>query len=206
MAKLNLDFSDYHRTIIGYHGTSLVHADRLVAGEAFEKSDNDNEWFGKGVYFWEHAPKQAWWWAKEIRKHKHPAVVGAIIRLGNCFDLLDTANVKILKEFYAMTAEKADSSGNPLPENYRRHMRLDCAIFNMFYGFVDESKTPIDSARGVYVPTDTKKRIWKGSWLYDDSHIQICVRNTRSILAVWHVRQDGHYGRPSQKAEAGQSV
>jgi len=107
-----------------------------------------------------------------------------------------------------MVAGKAEKSGTPLPENHRRHMRLrlDCAILNMFYGFADEAKTPIDSARGVYVPTDTKKRIWKGSWLYDDSHIQICVRNPRSILAVWHVRQDGRYGRPSQEAEAGEAV
>ena len=27
--------------------------------------------------------------------------------------------------------------------------------------------------------------------------IQICVRNPQNILAVWHVNQDGKYGKPS---------
>ena len=54
---------------------------------------------------------------------------------------------------------------------------------------------PIDSARAVYVPTDKAKRIWKGSWIYEEAHIQICVRNPKNILAVWHVGPDGRYGK-----------
>jgi hypothetical protein len=89
------DYSDYHRTIIGFHGTDEPTADRLVVGEPLRESDSDDDWFGKGVYFWEYAPKQAWWWARRFKKHDRPAVIGAMIRLGNCFDLLDPANVKI---------------------------------------------------------------------------------------------------------------
>ena len=33
------------------------------------------------------------------------------------------------------------------------------------------------------------------SWIYKDTHIQICVRNQDNILAVWHAHPDGRYGK-----------
>jgi hypothetical protein len=190
-----LDYSDYHRTVIGYHGTDVTAADRLVAGEAFEPSDQDDEWFGKGIYFWEHAFKQAWWWARDHKKHDRPAVVGAVIRLGYCFDLLDPGNVAVLREYlHQMLADLAANGIKP-PQNVRTHRKLDCALFNHLYDDFEESKRPLDTARAVYVPTSAKKRICKGSWISEETHIQVCVRNPRSILAVWHVREDGRYGK-----------
>jgi len=46
-----------------------------------------------------------------------------------------------------------------------------------------------------YVPTESAKRVWKRSWIYEEAHIQICVRNPENILAVWHVSPDGRYGK-----------
>src|SRR5215210_7366892 len=56
-------YLDYHRTVIGYHGTDAETAEKLVAGEPFVSSEDDDEWLGHGVYFWEYGPKLAWWWA-----------------------------------------------------------------------------------------------------------------------------------------------
>lgn len=60
MPEPRFEYADYHRTVIGFHGTTEGSADRLVSGDAFRASDRENEWFGKGIYFWEYAPKQAW--------------------------------------------------------------------------------------------------------------------------------------------------
>ena len=84
------EYADYHRTIIGYHGTTSEAAEKLVDGEPFTDSENDTDWFGRGIYFWEHAPKQAWWWAKrktQNGRNGKPAVIGAVIRLGTCLTL-----------------------------------------------------------------------------------------------------------------------
>lgn len=91
------DYRDYHRTVVAFHGTTVAAANRLVNGGAFTPSSKTFEWLGTGVYFWEYAPKQAWWWTKDLRKNPKPAVVGALIRLGNCLDLLDPDNVRWLK-------------------------------------------------------------------------------------------------------------
>ncbi len=64
------------------------------------------------------------------------------------------------------------------------------------YSECDEAEAPLDTARAVYVPADGAKRVYKGSWISDETHIQICVRNPESILAVWHCREDGRYGKP----------
>jgi hypothetical protein len=82
-----------------------------------------------------------------------------------------------------------------IPENGNQHKNLDCAIFNHYYSLAGEASRPIDTARAVYVPTESAKRVWKRSWIYEEAHIQICVRNQQNILAVWHVDQNGRYGK-----------
>jgi hypothetical protein len=189
-----LDYSDYHRTVIGYHGTDRASADRLVCGEPFKVSDEDNEWFGQGIYFWEHAYQQAWWWAREHKRFANPAVIGAVIRLGACFDLVDPGNITRLKAFHDALAAEIRNGGDVPPVNVRNHRLLDCAVFNYIYEQSELAKKPLDTARGIYIPTSEKKRVYQGSWISVETHIQLCVRNPRSILAVWHVREDGRYG------------
>ncbi len=194
------DYADYHRTVIAFHGTTAEAANRLVTGEPFQESDQEDDWFGKGVYFWEYAPKQAWWWARRFKRYESPAVVGAIIRLGNCFDLLDPGNVNRLKDVHDEAIASFEAKGIDVPVNTRHRRNLDCAVFNWFYKRAAKVGKPIDSARAVYVPTDFKKRVWPGSWIYEEAHIQICVRNPKNILAVWHAGPDGRYGkRPAAK-------
>jgi hypothetical protein len=189
-----VSFLNYDRTIIAFHGTTRELADHLVSGEAFEESDTEDEWLGTGIYFWEHAPKQAWHWGSEVRSYTRPAVVGAVIRLGNCFDLCDPGNIALLRAFKDSLAQGLKDAGQPLPRNHRRHMKLDCAVFNYVYNESVRQGRPIDSIRAVYVPTDQRKRIWKGSWIYAETHVQVCVRSAANIIAVWHVRKDGRYG------------
>jgi hypothetical protein len=184
------EYSEYDRTMIGFHGTTTSAAERLVGGEPFTTSDEDNEWFGKGVYFWEYAPKQAWWWAKDHKGYEQPAVVGARIRLGNCFDLLDPRNVVVLRGFKDELVETLTAVGAIVPKNVRQRRALDCAVFNYIFELSDESTTPIESARGVYVPTSTAKRVWRGSWISEEAHIQICIREPKNILEVWYVQPE----------------
>jgi hypothetical protein len=189
------NYHDYHRTIVAFHGTTQAVADRLVDGGPFTSSINKDDWLGSGIYFWEYAPKQAWWWAKTFKKKAEPAVVGAMIRLGNCFDLLDPANVQSIKRLHDVMIDTWKTAGVEAPGNFRHRRNLECAVFNHYYDESAVEGKPIDSARAVHVPTDKSKRIWKGSWICEEAHIQVCVRNPRNILAVWHVGPDGRYGR-----------
>jgi hypothetical protein len=96
---------DYDRTVVAFHGTRRTTAERLVAGVPFGPSTNDDDWLGHGIYFWEYAPQQAWWWARR-RYGDEAAVVGALVRLGWCLDLLDPSNAELLKQAHGTLAAR----------------------------------------------------------------------------------------------------
>jgi hypothetical protein len=184
-------FDDYHRTIIGYHGTRLsVALDIVSRRRGFKYSSNRDDWLGHGVYFWEYAPKQALWWAE--RRHKRQgwnepiAIVASMVRLGFCFDLLDPDNARHLARLHDDFILAQNDAGLKVPRNYNKYKALDCAVLQYAYAAIEETESVrVDSARAVYVPTGTGKRLWKRSWLSRDSHIQVCVRNPQCILGTW---------------------
>jgi hypothetical protein len=197
-------FDDYHRTVIGYHGTGLTAALRVVNRiEGFKWSEKDYDWSGGGIYFWEYAPKQALPWAKlgqkqyarktdktpeDMRRATEPlAVVACMIRLGFCLDLTEPENIEFVSTVFQAYKESLGLAGDPLPKNERQYRRLDRAVFDDVYEFIERSDpgSEVDTARGVYVPAGGRKRVWEGSWISRDTHIQLCVRNPASILGVW---------------------
>jgi hypothetical protein len=135
------------------------------------------------------------------------AVVGSMIRLGRCFDLLDPVNIATLKTLYDefirnyLIVNKA-----PPKNNAHSHRYLDRAVFEYAYSALnDQTGGRIDTCRAVYVPADKSKRIWRGSSISEESHVQLCVRNPKRILGTWLVRPRFHEGdhekRESQNAE-----
>jgi hypothetical protein len=197
-------FDDYHRTVVGYHGTGLSVALRLVNRiEEFIWSEKDYDWLGRGIYFWEYAPKQALNFAKirqrqyqrkknkttedERRASEPLAVVACMVRLGFCLDLTEPENVEYLGEIFQYYKKAMELAGEDLPENNRKYRKLDRAVFEYAYKFLEDSEPnlKVDTARGVYVPGGGSKRIWDGSWISRDTHIQICVRNSASLLGTW---------------------
>jgi hypothetical protein len=197
-------FDDYHRTVIGYHGTGLSSALRLVNRvEPFRASERDYDWLGRGVYFWEYAPKQALAFAairqRQLRQKKvktadeqrrvsEPlAVVACTIRFGFCLDLTKPATVDFIGSVYTDYTEMMAEAGEPLPQNTRKYRKLDCQVFEYAYRLLEESgpTSVVDTSRGIYVPTGGDKRVWEGSWISRDTHIQICVRNPSTLLGVW---------------------
>ena len=49
----------YDRIIIAYHGCDAEIAERLLHGEPFRMSQNDYDWLGEGIYFWEYGADRA---------------------------------------------------------------------------------------------------------------------------------------------------
>ena len=96
--------------IFGFHGCDETLCDKLVSGQitALNYSENSYDWLGKGMYFWENDPERALEWAENLKKCSQnknqkiikPAVLGAVICLGNCLDFLEQENLKKLKNHY----------------------------------------------------------------------------------------------------------
>jgi hypothetical protein len=179
----------YDRQILAYHGCDVETAQRLLDGEPFLPSENDYDWLGRGVYFWEYGPDRALRFAKEQRargKVNKPAVVGAIVQLGKCFDLLDTRFTSDLVTAVGRWEAMAAAAGIVLPKNTgrvpdRKLRRRDCAFVNWYLDDV-AAKTTYDTVRGAFVEGDL---IYEGSGIFRETHVQIAVRSSSCILGVF---------------------
>lgn len=80
--------------IIGFHGCDKSVVDKVLSGDdILTTSTNDYDWLGHGVYFWENNATRALQYTEETTKRKYssvknPSVIGAIIDLGRCMDLM----------------------------------------------------------------------------------------------------------------------
>jgi len=186
----------YQRLILGYHGCDQSVADHvLLKKKSLESSENDYDWLGKGIYFWEHGPERALEWAeqqKQLSKIKSPAVVGAVIHLGTCFDLLDRQSTKALRLAFPRFCEEMANQKQNIPENAPAHgadtdmllRKRDCAVLNWLLDLKEHSPglDACDSVRGLFQEDEP---VYKGSAIRLKSHIQIAIRNPACILGYF---------------------
>jgi len=193
-------YSKSRNIILGFHGCDRSVRDEIVVGKSFMKKSNNNyDWLGHGFYFWENNMQRAKYFVEEKQKRNpdkitEPAVLGAFIDLGYCFDLLDSAYLEVLKEFYTFLKETCENHDTHLPINqsignsFDLLLRnLDCAVIESVHTFYrDNNKQEFDSVRGVF---------WEGNNLYpnagfkEKNHIQICIRNPNCIKGFFIPRE-----------------
>jgi len=189
--------------IFGFHG-----CDESVAFDVINKkidlreSQNSYDWLGHGVYFWENSPERALEFAVFLKENPgrtnsqitNPAVLGAIIDLGYCFDLIDYNMLRLLKSGYDIFHSALESAGRKLSINKASGdssdllMReLDCAVIESIHDFRKrKTLTPFDSVKGVF---------WEGDQLYpnagfrEKNHIQICIINPNCIKGFFLPRE-----------------
>ncbi len=180
----------YDRTVLGYHGCDEAVAERLLAGDPFTPSRNDYDWLGHGVYFWEYGPDRALRFAQDQRRRglvKTPALVGAVIQLGHCFDLLDTAFTEDLAGAYTTWEAHLRAYNLPLPVNagpapaYKLRRR-DCGLLNWYLERLDTAGFRSDRVRGGFVEGGP---LFEGAGIQRETPIQISVRTPRCMVGVF---------------------
>lgn len=181
----------HERTVIGYHGCDATVAERLLEGEPFTLSANNFDWLGLGVYFWEYGAGRALRFAHDQKargKVETPAVVGAVLQLGECFDLLDTDYTSELATSYPVWETMLKEAGLPLPENAgdapdHKLRRLDCAVLNWLFDTYDERMgVYYDSVRGGFTEG---AGAFPGSGIQRETHVQVAIRNPTCIPGVF---------------------
>ncbi len=197
----------YQRPIVAYHGCDRKVAERVLLGaQKLKMSENNYDWLGRGIYFWEHGPQRAYDWAKWRAKHPGkskerrittPYVLGAHVHLGRCFDLLDTSHTRLLTEMFPIYSESCKERGVALPKNCSVAganpgdlvlRLLDCAVVNWCLEIIEqEENVTFDTVRCVFsegVP------VFEGSRILQKSHIQIAVRDPAAIIGFFKPNLD----------------
>ena len=181
--------------ILGFHGCDAKLGESILSGNTthLAASENDYDWLGKGIYFWEGNPSRAMQFASERsaggRNSKgeisNPFVLGAVINLGRCLDLADSTAIVQVQKAYRSYQNLAKASNKTLPSNGEslKTRKLDCLIFNwLHYIREQQNSIPYDTVRGLF---------WEGPQIYPNAgvreanHIQICVRDISCILGYF---------------------
>lgn len=188
--------------VLGYHGCDASIARKAVLeGSQILQSERSYDWLGPGAYFWESDPIRAREWAEwKARKgdYKQPTVIGAVIDLRNCLDLVARDDIEILRAAHRSFRKVHKLSGQPMPKNLSpkgardkdRLLRyLDCAVFRHLHQIIekliesDPSIEPFDTVRGMFVEG---AKAYPGSGIYRKSHIQLAVRNPDCIKGIFY--------------------
>ena len=166
----------YPQLIFGYHGCEREVAEKIVLKrDTLRASENSWDWLGTGAYFWEGAPDRAWDWAK---KHcKSPAVLGAVIDLGCCMNLMDIMEQRLLQQAFRDLHNRV-----ALPENKRYCHDLDCVVVNYACDFYKGKGRIYDTVRGAFPEGDP---VFADSKILTMTHVQICVRNPKVVAAYF---------------------
>lgn len=178
--------------VLGYHGCDKAVGERILRGEPFKESNNDYDWLGPGIYFWEANPLRGLDFAREAKRRgtsniERPFVIGAVISLGLCLDLTTTAGVEQVRAAHSSLAESTAVGRVELPPNGPDGLlrRLDCAVIQMVHAIRrDRSDQPVDTVKGVFIEG---RPVYEGSGFYERTHIQIAVRNLDCIKGVFRV-------------------
>lgn len=173
----------FPQLIFGYHGCEREVAEKVVLGrDSLRASENRWDWLGTGAYYWEGAPERAMDWAK---KHcKDPSVLGAIIDLGNCMNLMDVDSQALLLQTY----QAFKSRRVQLPINSRVCHDLDCSVVNSTCEYLASHGHAFDTVRGAFPEGDP---VFSESKILTMTHVQICVRNPETVVAYFLPRLKG---------------
>jgi hypothetical protein len=177
--------------ILGFHGCDESVVEKVLKGnDDLITSKNEYDWLGNGIYFWENSAERAYDFAKELKNNrrnksiKNPSVIGAVIDLGYCLDLIDFSNIQLLKKGYDILEQSYLQNNWVLPQNISAAnssdlliRKLDCKVIETIHQGM-ENKKPFDSVRAVFWEG---REIYKNAGFKEKNHIQICVRNPNCI-------------------------
>ncbi len=199
--------------MFGFHGLDETVGRAVLNNETeLKHSKNSYDWLGHGVYFWENSFERARQYAEESQVRKdstiqNPFVIGAIIDLGNCLDLLDKKCLDLLRNAYIeleLTLKERNAYielelsleewGQELPTNTPfgandfdfKKRELDCAVIRYALEMAADEGIYFDSVRAAF---------WEGEELYPTAgfkthnHIQLCIINPDCIKGIFLPRE-----------------
>lgn len=186
--------------VYGFHGMDKDAALPILLQESeFHHSNNSYDWLGEGVYFWENNHQRAIDYAEEDSRRrdskiKKTFVLGAILDLGNCFDLLDQKYIEFLKVAYCEMQQSLDDQGIPFPQNrgfgssdfdFKRR-ELDCAAIRYACALAAKEGVHFDSVRAAFFEGEP---LYPNAMFREKNHIQIAIINPNCIKGIFLPRR-----------------
>ena len=185
--------------VLAFHGCDKTIGEAILAGKSeFKLSENSYDWLGSGIYFWENDEQRAWEWAEQLARRgkiKEAFAIGAVIDLGLCLDLNESASLDEVRASYDALKKLFDVTGLDLPQNKPGkkcsadllEQHLDCAVINNVHLLREEAKRPaFDTVRSSFPEGES---LYPGACIKERTHTQLCVRALGAIRGVFRLKR-----------------
>jgi hypothetical protein len=184
--------------VLGFHGCDEHTAKAVFRGHPLTPSTNDHDWLGNGIYFWEGDPWRALAWACDAanmpamvtRPITRPCVVGAVLDLGRCCNLMEYGTVGELAKAYEFISKTYESVGLALPENRGggedqvRRFR-DKLVMDSVHALREAEGLPkYQSVRAAFIEGE---RLYENAGFRRKTHIQIAVLDAGCIKGCFRL-------------------
>lgn len=196
-------YSTLPNFVFGFHGCDKSVYDEVISrGGILNPSENDYDWLGHGVYFWEGNLQRAYEFAEEQKgrnKIRDVAVIGAVLDLGYCLNLMNSESLEIVKKGYETLADFNNLLGAEMPINKGGPdlllRQLDCSVIQMVHQYnTAENIRQYDSIRGLFTEGDP---LYPNAGFKEKNHIQLCIRNPNCIKGYFSPREiDAKHSNP----------
>ena len=196
-------YSSKPSVVYGFHAIDKSAGLKILNQEdQFKRSSNEYDWLGPGIYFWENNLERAYQYAQQDSNRpdsqiKEPFVLGTVLELGNCLDLLDQKYNDFLGYAYSQLKIALSEQDKPLPSNRNmgendfdfKARDLDCAVIRYACTLSGKAKNakPFDSVRAAFIEGSP---IYEGAGFSSENHIQIAVINPNCIKGIFLPRQE----------------
>lgn len=185
--------------VIAFHGCDIDVKKTVLLGQLPKPSLNVYDWLGSGFYCWEQSEQRAYEFATEAMNRKkltkgtihEPAVLGLVVDLGKCLNLLDSKYIEMVKTTYAYLLDAYSKDNKKMPCNRGAApdyalRDLDCLVIEQLHNIVKKSNgSQFDTVRGMFPEGEA---LYEGAGFRNKSHIQICIRNLNCIKAFFDPR------------------
>ena len=200
----------YHQPfqVVGFHSCDKEVGLKVLNGEMdLNPSGNPWDWLGSGIYFWEQNPDRALEYANEsaagMQKNKiritTPFVIGTVIELGKCLNLVEPHSLGVVKEAYDELTLAYTETNRNLPVNKGARRDLDCTVIKYVHEYIKANGIqPYDTVRCAF---QEGGEIYKGSNFTDRLHIELCVIN-KDMIKGYFLPRPIHTFNPHLKIAA----
>lgn len=163
---------------VGYHGTTQENAERILREKRFVDSNKDNEWLGRGVYFFAYPGDAAWWVSVGRLKDQETAIIKADLAYTEeqALDLDDHQQLEAMNKILCCYV-KAQSSRSGISVNISgaEHYKQLCWACNLI--------KKLEPRIGIIIYTFSQKQPYK--YLpFAANQKQICVSDHSIIKHI----------------------
>lgn len=182
-----------------YHATTRDAWHRIQQSGSMSPSENNYDWLGHGIYFWQAAPVRAWIWKRfeALPKRSRASAADAVVleyelalNTDECLDLLDIRWHDVLEKLGLMVPgvwRRQGVTDEVIKKRLQRNARLaqpqkhylDCAAVNTVCTYLEHIESiRITCVRGAFQCLD---RLYPYSAFRRGDHVEVAIRDPKLI-------------------------